>query len=348
MIRRRSPLPVLAALLIGLAVLSAGPAPAPAQDRDRLEQYIARTGEIIDRARDVVRESDSQRARRVLQEAERLHQRSQQMSSQGRDVMAYGMSRRARQGAQQAARFGREAGGHEERARLRLERYREVRDQLADRAREAGDERALRFLRDADEQAQRASDHFRQGNHAMAIELVEAAETMLGRTARLLFEGGGAARLEREHDRVRELIERTAEQLAAADPAARATGTDLLRSAREVLARAREADDRGRPLQALQSLRLARQLVGQAAAAVGGGLTAEAVSEQLARWDDRAEMVADRVRESGSRDRAAILTRAREHRRRAGALADGGEFELALRQLRAAFDLLDEANESTR
>jgi len=345
---RRADLPllILAAVLLSSALPCAGG--ARAQNHGQVEQYVSRTGEIVAWAADLVRESDSQRARRVLDEAGRLHDRSLQLLADARPALAYGTSRRARQGAQQAARFARAAQGQEERARVRLERYRDLRDQIGDRAREAGDERALRFVHESEQQALRAGDHYRQGNFEMALQLIEPAEAMLTRAARLLFEGGGGERLEREWERTREFIERTAERLAAADGAAADTGDDLLRTARDALARAREAADRGQPLAALQSLRLARRLAGQAASTVADDLQPEAVAEQLERFDARAEAVAERVQDAGSHQAEQLLERARHHRDRAGQLLDSGELEQSLRQLRAAFDLLNEANDLTR
>lgn len=345
MMRPKLLIAVLAALLLTAALPARQP--AAAQDQGQLEQYVARTGEIVEQAGAVVGESDSPRARRVLREAVRWHERSVQRLQTGRPRLAFSLSQRARRGARQAIRFARDSGGHQERARMRLERYTELHDQLADRAHEAGDERALRFLRESQDQARRAGDHHRQGNHAMALNLLAGAETLLERAARLLFEGGGAARLAREIARTEDLIARTADRLQTLAPGPREDATAVLGRAREALAGARQAADRGQPLRALQSLRVARRLASQAAAA-GGELTAEAVAAQLARWDDRAGAVAGRVESSGSQEAAALLARARDHRERAGRLTDAGDLEPALRQLKAAFDLLDEANERTR
>ena len=156
----------------------------------------------------------------------------------------------------------------------------------------------------------------------------------------LLFEGGGASRLERELARAEVLIERA----EATDGAP----SDLVQSAREALARARQLAAEGQILRALQSSRLAMRLAAQAVAASGETLTADAVMAQIARWDERHADVAEAVAASGSREAAQILTRARHHRDQAQRLVAENTLESALRQVKAAFDLLNEASELAR
>lgn len=318
-----------------------GTAPALAQAGDQLDEFIARTGELIDWAAELVRESENQQARRILDEARNLHLRSQEHQRHGQPRQALTVSQRARAAAHHAAKLARETQGQQERLRLRLERFGELRDQLFDRAREADDERALRFVREADQQAHRAHDQFRQGNVEMALHLLGAAEELLARATRLLFEGGGGERLDRELERTRDLIDRTVEQTGG-------SAGDLLQSAAEALARAEDFRDRQQPLRALHSLRLARRLAAQAVAVSGARVEPEAVREQLRRWDDRHGEVAEQVRESGSRQALTVLERARHHRDQAERRLGAGEVEPALRQLKAAFDLLNEASDLTR
>ena len=338
------------AAVLGLAVLAGLmlPAPVRGQNGDDLQEFIERTEEIIREAADLVMATDSPRARRILRQARNLHDLSIELAMNGQGQRAHTVSRRAREAAALAATYARGAQGFEERSRQRLERYREFRDQILDRAREAGDQRALRFIRESENQALRAREQYRQGNYAMAVNLIEPAEALLARAARLLFEGGGTERLERELDNTRTLIDRTAERLAAREDSGGEAAQDLLQSARQTLDRGEDFFRRGEPLRCLHSLRLARRLAGQATEAAGASIDPDTVAQQLERWDDRYEAVAARVEESGSRPARDILAQARHHRERAGARYDAGELEPALRQLRAAFDLLNEASELTR
>ncbi len=336
----------IAMVLAGVMLLVAGPPAVAQQNADQLGDFIERTGEVIDWAAEQVKETENQQAHRVLEEALNLHVRSIDHAEQGRQMSALAMSRRAREAAQHAARLARDARTDEHRVQMRLERFLDYRDQVLDRAREANDERAIRFVREADAQALRARDHYRQGNHDLAAHLIESAEDMLSRAARLLFEGGGAERLQREIERTRRAIDSIADRLA--DSGMAGSAGDLLDSARTALDRAEEFGRRGQPLRALQSVRLARRLAGQAADATEGNLDAGAIRQQLERWDSRQEQVAERVDASGAAGAAEALAQARHHRERAGAMLDGGDLEPALRQIKAAFDLLNEALELTR
>ncbi len=340
----------LTAAILGLVVLAGVMLPQPtlAQNGEALQQYIEQTGEIIRAAADVVRETDNERARRIMQEAVQLHERSIEIAMEGHLNQAFKLSQRARAAAEHAVRLAREGQGQQGRASQRLERYREFRDQILDRAREADDRRALRFIRESEDQAIRARDQYRQGNYTMAINLIEPAEALLARAARLLFEGGGAERLAREIERTRALIETTADRLAAQAGGGGESARDLLESAREALRRGEEFAHGGQPLRCLHSLRLARRLAGQAGEAVRESISPEAVAQQLERWDERYEVVAERVIASGSAPARSVLERSRHHRDRAEQHLVGNDLEPALRQLRAAFDLLNEASDLAR
>ena len=141
--RHRLHLPLLL-LTLGCVV------PAAAQPDGAVETYIARTGEILAWATELVEQSPSVPARNVLAQAETAHAQSIQLQAAGRPRQALAASHRARNAAQHAARLAREDRGFEERARVRLDRYRDFYDQLRDRAREADDRLALRTLDDAE------------------------------------------------------------------------------------------------------------------------------------------------------------------------------------------------------
>ncbi|MBD3220505.1 hypothetical protein GF314_04615 [bacterium] len=332
-------------LLILAGVMLLTPGVASAQHTGQLTEFIERTAELLDWAADQVGVSESQQARRVLEEAYRLHERSLDLADAGRPMAALSASRRARETSQHAVRLARRSRSQEARLQQRLERLQEYRDQVRERAREAGDERALRFVREAESHGHRALDHYQQGNYDLALHLVESAEDLLARAARLLFEGGGPERLQREIERVRAAIDRIADRLRDRDDTA---ARGLLDAAEEALVQAEDHAGRGQPLRAMQSLRLARQLAGQAASTEQGGLDAETVRSQIERWDDRYDQVAESVADSGSDPARETLERARRHRDRAAEHLDADALEAALRQIKAAFDLLNEAQDLTR
>lgn len=348
---RTTPRLALLSVILGLPsilLLLSAPATAQTGPDDRVAEFIERTAEIIDQAAQLVLETENQQARRILHEARGMHQRSLRLLDHGQRRQALAVSQRAREAARHAARLARETHGQQERFLLRLERFHELRDQLRERAHEVDDERVLRFLREADLQALRAMDHHHQGNNDLALHLLQAAEELLARATRLLHEGFGGERLEREFERTRSLLEHTAAKVEEAPARRRNTSADLLQSAAEALRRAEGYQGRQQPVRAWHALRLARQLTAQAAAASAEPTHPDDVAAQIARWDERHEEAAGTIQEDGSPAALAILERARHHRHQAERRLEAGDAESALRQLRAAFDLLNEAIELSR
>ncbi len=314
-------------------------------DVDRVGEYIETTQDILEKVTETVRESESARARVILEEALHLHEQSLQLLTASRPALALGFSKRARTAALHAAQVARTERGFEERAHIRAERLRDLYEALLERAQEIQHKRALRFLQEAERQYLRAEEQYGQHNFEIAFNLLETVETLLQRAGRLLFEAGGAERLALELERTRDLIDRTHERLGTEiAPAA----LELLVRAEDLLGQAREALARGEPLRTLQLARQARRLVLQAGGQVDQVPPVEAVQEQIQRWDERFAAVADRVRESGDESARRLLERAREHRRQAEERLGADDREGALRQIKIAHDLLNEAGEKAR
>lgn len=330
----------LAVLLLGWTLIMPSAVQAQADPQEQILTYIERNAELLEWARDLVVETESVPARRVLQEANRLHQRSLDLLDQERPVVAFGAARRARAGMWHAVGLAREALSYEERLRLRSDRFRDLYAHLLESAQESHDTRALEFIERAESQALRAREQYLQGDAKLAFNLLEKAEQLLHRAARLLAEGAGPERLERNLERTAAMIDQTRELLdEVTDPAA----LNLLAEAEEALDRAREHQDQGQPGRALQMSGLARKLAGRARALVGGAPDSDLVQAQIERFDERARVVSEKVQESGSEPARRHLELALDHRDRAQqALADG-EIEAALRQVRAAADQLTQA-----
>jgi len=325
--------------------LPAGLALAQVEGRELVRDYLDRTQEVLSQAREVVANSESARARHILREAINLQEQAEDLWRRERPRQAQQVSARSRRAAQLSVRVARDEQGFEERTRMRLERLRDLHDQVLDRALEVNDRRALRFVREAERQFQRAREQYAQHSYEMAFNLLKSAEISLHRATRLLFEGAGPARLENEMERTRDLLANTRERLGNdPDPLAR----ELLARAHNELEQARAAVARGEPLHAVHLLRQARRQAGRALSASGGGPDVETIQIQLARWDARYAEVADAVRESGSEEAGLLLDRAQRFRQRAGGLLQDDDRVGSLRQIKIAHDLLNEAIELTR
>ncbi|MFH1843084.1 MAG: hypothetical protein ABIF77_07725 [bacterium] len=311
----------------------------------RVSEYIEMTHDILQRSREIVQETESVRARTIMEDAKQLHDRSYALLDSGKPTEAFNVSKRARSVAQYAVRVARDDSSFQERARVRLDRLPELYEPILERAQEVHHERALRFLNEAERQYHRAREQFAQHNYEISLNLLESAETLLRRAARLLFESGGAERLERDLERTQQFIDNTHERIGAnGDPVA----LNLLVQAEDVLAQAHEALQAGQPLRTLHLAKQARRLAGEAAALISGSPSAESVQVQLERWDDRYSAVAEQVQESGNNEARLLLERAVRHRESAEDRLNNDDYSGALRQIKIAHDLLNEAGERIR
>jgi hypothetical protein len=337
---------VLAAWFFGLMLLLAAWLPRAAtaqQSGDAVRQYVERTEELLQWARGLVQETESEPARRVLQQAVELHRRSLGLMERGMMAESLGVARRARDAMWHAVRLAREASGLDERIRMRAERFQEEHRNLVERATDAHSRPALDFLERARSQAERAREIHQQGDLKLAWNLLETAGDLMHRAARLLGEGGGPERLASELERTRDLLDRQKDRLGAeATPAQHR----LLAEAEEALQRAEAARDDADPGRAHQlaglAANLARRAVGSAPAA---GPDDEAVRRQMERLEARIDRVAARIGEANSDAARKVFERARQQRDRAAEALHNGDRDLALRLIRAAHDLLDQADD---
>ena len=265
--------------------------------------------------------------------------------SDNRPGFAAQLSLRAREAARQAERIARASLNYEDRVRNYLERLMELYEQVKDRAQETGNAQAMRFVHEAENLYRRAREQYRQTHYRQAFALLQQAETHLKRAARLLFEAGGAERLERELDRTADLIALAADRLDDVNDRAL---SDLLGRAEENLGRARRALADQQPLQALRFARHARELAQRVLRQLGPAPEAEGVEAQLEHYESQLERASDSIRESGDRDALRLLDRSLEMRDQAREALAAGELEQALRSIRSALNLLRQAAERVR
>ena len=329
--------------LAALLILSAAPATAQVSV-DAAPDVLARTDEILQDLAPLIQESDSEQARRIFDDAVQKQQQAKRLLTDGRPGFAVTVSMRAREAARQAERLARGSLNYEERVRNYLDRLMDLYDQVKDRAQETGNEQAMRFVREAENQYHRAREQYRQTHYQQAFALLQSAEKQLNRAARILFESGGAEHLERELDRTSELIALAADRLAEVNDPALA---DLLRKADENLGRARRAMGDQQPLMAMRFARQARDQAQRVMRQLGSAPDADGVTAQIERFDEQVSRVAEQVQDSGEQDAGRLLNRAVDMRDQAQTALEQGELERSLRQIRTALNLLRQAAERT-
>ncbi len=344
-IQRGAGAAILAAGALVLLASLGGAGPAAAQQTpEQVRQYLERTDEILEQVTETVRDTESAQARRVLDEARSLQHRAKMMEAD-RPLLAMAASTRAREAAMDAARLARQALGAEERTRLRFERVQDYLDTLTDRAHEANNAEAQRFIDEAGRQLQRARDQYGQKNFEIAFNLVESSESLLNRAARLLFEQGGAPRLERDLEQTAEIVGRAREQARAAD---NRQALDMVERAQAALDQGRLALSHGEPLRALRQAGQARRLAARATALLERAPEPSAVRELIARWDARRGEIEGRSERAGDKRALALIDQAAGERRKAEELLESGHVEEALRHIKVAHDLLSQAAERAR
>jgi hypothetical protein len=336
---------ILSFFIVLIGILGAESALAQNHDSDRIQEYIDRNAELLEWAHEVVRESENVPARKVLNEASNLHQRSMGLMQQNHGMRAFNLAKNCRTATRKAVRMARESTGFEERVRLRSERFRDQYTHLLEQARESNNQQALDFLRRSEHRATRAYEQFHQGDAKLAFKMLEQAEEMMHRAGRLMGPAGAPERLDRTLEIAQMTIERVREKLQEhADPAA----WKLLTESEQALDRALGFRDQGQPGRAQKMADLAHGLANRAGGFGGTGPSDETVRRQIERWDSRNERVEEMVSESGVESAHGFLVKAREHRNRAGQSLDQEDFEQALRQIRTAHDLLTQAEDSLR
>ena len=353
MIKTRKPqgslllkLMVLAVLLLPATLPCGGARAQGLGDRPSVNDFIDQTGELLDWAGEIVHESGSLQARRILNEATRLHERSVSMVDSGPRDTALAMSRRARAATFLATRLAREALVFSERYQILEERYADRRLELMDRARAAGRKQALDLLERAARQDMRAREQFNQGDSRQACRILEQVEMLQNRAAGLLGVGPDREHLDQMLDRTEDLLERAQDFTG---PDASPQTLSLLKDAEVALRKARDFQAKGMAARALKAGRLARKLADQALLAPpGGNDPVAAAARQIERWDRRVANLSESPDGSVAPARAELLSRSRKFRDRARALLEDGKPLMALRQIKLAHDLLDQVERRTR
>ena len=334
-------IPILLIALLALLLGSYAPAQAQGTDIDP-DEILQRTDDILGEIRVIVRESDSEQARRILHDAETKQAQAVEQLNAGRPLMAVRSSLKAREVARQAERIALGSHDFQERARRYLERLQDMHRDVKDRAQESGNQQALTFVHRAENLFVRARDQFEQTHYERAFRLLEEAEKALKRAARLLLDAGDAEGLERELDRTANLIAVAKERLGDdADPM-------LLRKLNQAgvaLAEARQALRDDDPLLALRRARHARQLAQQVLRQSGGEPDAEAVEREFERFDVRQEELVGRAERSSDVAAVRQLVQARGLRQEADRALKNARPDEALRIMRSALNFQRQAAE---
>jgi hypothetical protein len=330
--RRKPPLRTLVAWTV-LLLLASGSA-APAQTDSRLGDQLQRTDEALARAGEIVRESESLRARETFEQAlnlqkiawEKFRERqllvSARLTGEARNLGARAVTM-AREDAQLRARARREG----EAAELALQRAREELGPAASPS-------ARLLLERARSQIERGRVQFHEQHYEAALRLAISAQRLIRQALGAgLNDGALGSRVLRELERTDHLIDRARTIVGDGDdPEAR----ELLERAADLQHNAWSHYREGRHRVAQATTREARSLLQRAVSLVQGSVDPDRVERAVAETDRLLGRVAELVRDSGDEGAARTLENALEQQRQAKDLLREGQLRAALAKTRVA------------
>ncbi len=339
-------LTLIITLTAGLLALAPPPAKTQAGDGTQLREFVARNAELLDHAAALVRETNSAKARSLLDMATTLHKQSVALLEKDSFAMAGRMAFRAREVIQQTiavakreARLEEQAARMMERAATRLE---QARTAFEDTRRD--DPGARRLIGESADNLRRAREQMQEHMFETSLRLAESSLALSTRAIRMLRRDGGGTDILDEIDRTQRVIDRVAEFPPSKDPSV----GRLIEQAMEMQRRAVRSAERGEPGMATEQTRAARTFALRAlrAARPGGpgGLSGEDEAiRAIALTDDIIGGARGILAENPGDALARRIEEAVRQQEAARASLDRGDFERALRLTTAAREMIRKA-----
>jgi hypothetical protein len=306
--------------------LATAPHPATAQGMggDGVRAYIQRNAELLAEASALVQETNSTKARGLLETAYSLHKQSVSLMEQNSNAMAGRMAMRTREVIQQTITVARREARVEEQSTRTIERAGVRLEQARIAFEETGhdDIVARRLIYESADNLRRAREQMQEHMFETSLRLAESSMALSNRAIRMLRRDGQGPGVAEEIDRTQGIIDRAAESRAVQDPALHR----LLEQAMELQRRAVRSAERGEAAVAVEQTRGARSLALRAMRAGGaaGPTDEEQAMRALALTDDVLEGARSVLGESRNDDaarRVAEAARRQDDARRA--LGDG-------------------------
>lgn len=304
------------------------------QYRERLQQAMDRTEEVLQKAREAVAESDSRRAQNLLEVALKLQDQAQQLNSASSgtaELLAAGkFTVMAREKAEQAVAVARQDERNNEFVNNRLEQT----DQMLYRAEQIvngdGPPRIRKLLETARTKQERAREFYRNNRLKMALQVTLQAQKALEKVYEL---GGNALKAQQNYNNLTERYYLLRDKMEL-------SGYDDSKPVREQLERAEQFR-----LQAAEAAEANHY--GQAANIMSQGV--RALSEEAERLKEpqrlqnryqyltnQIEQIQEQVQNSGDEQILRLFKAAQHHLQKGLASYENNDFDGAAIQLQAA------------
>jgi flagellin-specific chaperone FliS len=336
-------LPKIILVTMGLLVIS-GFASAQNYETDqqqRLGYALEKTDEIINRAREVVHESGSERARLILQAAIKLQESARNLSERAFDFtdasMGMQSSRRtldARGKAQRAIAITRQAGENEEFVRRKLENTEEKMRRLEEQIGPNAPNQISELFDSTREKQRRATELFRNRRLKPSLQMTIQVEKALEDITRHINKNN---RLENHYlkqaDDYLQLIERINSSELSGNPEVQ----ERLRVAEQVKERAQSFYANENHRQAEKAIGEAIDILRKLGEQLRDPIRIKQALENIQNVNDR---LRERVQQSDDRQIRNLYGNAQEHISNARTSFQNSRFEAAASQLQAARLLL--------
>ncbi len=338
--RRLTTALVLMMLLGGVALAQHG----PGNDRQLLAQALEKTDMVIERAKEVVIESGSERARNQLEMAVRLQTRARNLVNSGTvtDVMAITAGKytlNARERAQRAIALTRQADANEGYVRRELEKTDNMLARVNEQVSMDTPEQALMLLDSIHEKQQRATELFHNGRLKMSLQMTLQARKAL---EKLIEDVGGYMELRRRYnalgDRYFTLRDRIQLSASQNDPDVRIQ-LDQAERNRE---RADDIAAEGRLEAAVNTLQSAVEQLAELSEEIREPARIEQTYQAIRR---QAELLTEKVQLSGNTRIERLYRAALDHLDRAEEAYRAGDHQKATVQLQAARQTVDRVSD---
>ncbi|MCP4567818.1 MAG: hypothetical protein GY841_09600 [FCB group bacterium] len=337
-------------IVVWLLVLTgtAGAQYDPGETMEAAARDLDRTDLVIERAKEVVVESGSERAKNLLEAAIRLQRqaRSEMRSFDfdnygqiaGQRLGKYTMS--ARKKAQRAIAVTRQADENENHVRRRLEMTDELIRRIEENTDSATPENILLVLETAINKQQRARELFRNRRLKMALQLTMQTRKSLERMAEQI---SGHLKTNRHQNSLQERYYTLLDRIEVSEVAHRAEVKNRLQRAEEFRLQAEKYAAENRYSRAEKAMQEAVNLLSRITERFK---TPERIKNSLESMTRRMEEIRSRVGSSRNQQSARWYGSASEHLEKASAFYLAGKFEEAAVQLQAARQMLSRAKKS--
>ncbi len=274
---------LLSFFLIAVAVLFAAPAQSQIL-RDQVQIELRRTGEIIDRAEDVIEGTGDERLIGGLNRARDLQKQAEDAFNLERYLIARGLTLQARDIVRQLVGQIRPLENRDGSLQGRLDRAENLLDDAADFL-EGGDSSLESLYDNARRNLDRAWEFFRKGELRPAIKLLEQVERAIDQImGQGRFRDRGREHVMRRIEGIRRLID---DALAITADCNQSVAREKAIQADEQFRRANRHHEERQPILALRALQTARDLATQAIGDCDAGLDIEQLLSRMEQQRDR-------------------------------------------------------------